>query len=146
MDGLISELTYIHRSILLLDHGSEELLDQRSSLKKNIYALDLNVKQFLHEQTTSQEVFSGVSTRVQLSKISVPIFSGNIMQWSSLWEQFDVSIHQKESLQDVKKLAYLRYALKSFKASNLMVIANGRKSCQSHLMPGESYVHSSLTY
>ena len=34
------------------------------------------------------------------------------MNWSSFWEQFEVSIHKKENLEDVEKLAYLRDALK----------------------------------
>ena len=53
------------------------------------------------------------------------------MDRSSFWEQFEVSIHKKETFEDVEKLAYLRDALIG-KASHSMVIANGRKLCRSH--------------
>ena len=91
-DGLMTELTDICRGILLLDNGSEELLDQGSSLKKVLYVLDLRVKQLLHEQTMSPKLISGVCTEVKLPKISVSIFDGDIMNWSSFWEQFCCSV------------------------------------------------------
>ena len=72
------------------------------------------MKQLLHEQTSSPKL-SGVchaTTGVKLPKISIPTFDGNIMNWSSFWEQFEVSIHKKENLEGVEKLAYLRHALK----------------------------------
>ena len=53
IDGLMSELVDVSRGILLLDRGSEELLEQGSSIKKALYAMDLKVKRLLHEQTSS---------------------------------------------------------------------------------------------
>ena len=53
IDGLMSELADVCRGILLLDHGSEELLEQGSSLKKALYVVDLDVYRLLHEQMTS---------------------------------------------------------------------------------------------
>ena len=44
IDSLMSELADVCRGILLLDHDSEEILEQGSSLKKALYALDLRVK------------------------------------------------------------------------------------------------------
>ena len=42
------------------------------------------------------------------------------MNWSSFWEQFGVSIHEKESLQDVFKLSYLRDTLKGDSAKQVI--------------------------
>ena len=42
------------------------------------------------------------------------------MNWTSFWEQLEVSIHKKESLEDVKKLAYLRDALKNGSAKQVI--------------------------
>ena len=114
IDGLMSELADVSRDILLLDRGSEELLEQGSSIKKALYAMDLKVKRLLYEQTSSPKL-SGVrhaTTGLKLPKISIRTFDGSIMNWSSFWEQFEVSIHKKENLEDVEKLAYLREALK----------------------------------
>ena len=120
IDGLMSELADICRGILLLDHGSDERLDQAASLKKVLYALDLELKRLIHHKTTSPKVISGVGTGVKLPKISVPRFDGDIMNWSSFWEQFEVSIHKKEILEDVEKLAYLRDALKDGSAKQVI--------------------------
>ena len=139
IDGLMSELTNVSRGILLLDRASEELLEQGSSLKKALYIVDLNVKRLLHDQTSSPKL-SGVrhaTTGVKLPKISVPTFDGNIMNWSSFWEQFEVSIHKKENLEDVEKLAYLRDALKD--GSPKLVIQGLSQTAgnyvESHQMP-----------
>ena len=48
-----------------------------------------------------------VSTQVKLPKISVPMFDGNIMNWSSFFEHFEVSVHNKEILKDFYKLVYM---------------------------------------
>ena len=44
IDSLMCELADVCCGILLLDRGSEELLEQGSSLKKVLYAVDLKVK------------------------------------------------------------------------------------------------------
>ena len=112
IDGLISELADIFCSILLLDHSSEELLDQRSSLKKGFYALNLKVKRLLHEQMTTPKLISGVCTRVKLPKKPFLLSTTIFQDCSSFWEQFGVLIHNKETVEDVKKLTSLRDALK----------------------------------
>ena len=138
IDGLMSELTDVSHGILLLDRGSEELLEQGSFIKKALYAVDLKVKRLLHEQTSSPKL-SGVrhaTTGVKLPEISVLTFDGNIMNWSSFWEQFEVPIHKKENFEDVEKLAYLRDALKDGSAKLVIqrLSQNGRKLCRSHQM------------
>ena len=49
---------------------------------------------------------------VQLPRIEVPTFDGNILNWQIFWEQFDSAIHNKSQLNDSDKLTYLRDALK----------------------------------
>ena len=105
IDGLMSELSDICCGILLLDHGSEEFLDQGSTLNKVFYALDLKVKLLLHEQMASGKLIRGISTGAKLPKISIPMFDGDIMNWSSFWEQSDVSIHKKELFGMLKSLS-----------------------------------------
>ena len=53
-----------------------------------------------------------LSSRVKLPKIHVPNFKGNIMEWQSFWEQFDMSVHSRSQLTNPERLAYLRQALK----------------------------------
>ena len=110
----LSELADVSHDYLLLDGGCEGLLEQGSSIKEALIAVDLEVKRLLLEQTSSPK-FSGIrhaTNGVKLLKISVPAFEGNIMNRSSFWKQFEVSIHQKKNLENIEKLAYLRDALK----------------------------------
>ena len=59
---------------------------------------------------------------VKLSKISVPIFDGKILNWKSFWEQLDATIHSKTWLNDTEKLMYLQDALKDGPARYMYVI------------------------
>ena len=47
-----------------------------------------------------------------LPKISVPSFDGNLRNWNTFWEQFEIAIHLKEQLMDAEKLAYSKDNLK----------------------------------
>ena len=80
------------------------------------------MKRLLYEQATSPNLtdIHHTSTGVKLPKISIPTFDGDIMNWSLFWEQFEVSIHEMESLQDVEKLAYLRDALNGGSAKQVI--------------------------
>ena len=51
---------------------------------------------------------------IQLPKIEVPTFDGNIhvLSWRIFWEQFDSTIHSKTLLTDSNKLTYLKDPLK----------------------------------
>lgn len=49
---------------------------------------------------------------IKLPKINVPTFDRGIMNWRSFWEQYKVSIHSREQLSNLEKLAYLRHSLK----------------------------------
>ena len=57
---------------------------------------------------------------VKLPKIDVPTFDGNILNWTSFWEQFEVSIHSKDQLSIAEKLAYLRHAVKDGTAKHMI--------------------------
>ena len=49
---------------------------------------------------------------VELPKLDVPRFYGNIMNWSSFWEQFQVAVHDRTNLSDSERLVYHQNALK----------------------------------
>ena len=56
---------------------------------------------------------------IHLPKISFPSFNENILNWTSFWEEFEVAAHSQDSLQDVKKLAYLKDAVKDSPAKHV---------------------------
>ena len=44
----------------------------------------------------------------RLPKLSLPVFSGDSLEWLSFWDSFDVGVHRKPGLPDVDKFNYLR--------------------------------------
>ena len=50
--------------------------------------------------------------RVQLPKISLPSFNGDLMQWTTFWNQFQTIVHNNDDLDTFTKLAYLRVSIK----------------------------------
>ena len=57
---------------------------------------------------------------VQLPKLAVPTFDGNILHWRQFWEQFCVSIHNRPNLSNAEKLVYLQHALKDGSAKPII--------------------------
>ena len=52
---------------------------------------------------------SGSSTRqARLPKLILLPFNGDIANWLSFWELYDVSVHSNSELTDVQKLSYLK--------------------------------------
>ncbi|XP_053387205.1 uncharacterized protein LOC128550997 [Mercenaria mercenaria] len=47
----------------------------------------------------------------KLPKLTLPIFTGNILEWQTFWDSFESSFHNNESLSDVQKFSYLRSLL-----------------------------------
>lgn len=57
---------------------------------------------------------------VKLPKLDVPVFDGNILNWTSFWEQFCVSVHSRPNLTNSEKLLYLQHALKDGTAKHVI--------------------------
>ena len=46
-----------------------------------------------------------------LPKLSIPIFSGDLLTWQSFWDCFNSAVNSNTTLLDVQKLSYLRAQL-----------------------------------
>ena len=57
---------------------------------------------------------------IKLTKIDVPTFDGDIMNWRRFSEQYEVSIHSRTHLTDPEKLAYLWQSLKNGSAQHII--------------------------
>ena len=58
---------------------------------------------------------SSTSTKikpVRLLKISLPIFCGDIMEWTEFWTQFSSAVDSDPDLDKVNKLTYLRDSIR----------------------------------
>ena len=61
-----------------------------------------------------------VPSGINLHRIEVPTFTGNILKWKLFWEQFEATIYSKSQLSDTEKLMYLRNAFKDGPARNIV--------------------------
>ena len=56
----------------------------------------------------------------RLPKLDIPTFHGDLMKWSSFWTQFEATVDSNTKLSDVRKMAYLRKAIKDPEATELL--------------------------
>ena len=119
-----SELRIINGDLLSIEDAGD-LEDRGNTLERLLHQLRVYIKRMIgskeekpHPPTASGPI--GV-TGIQLPRIEVPTFDGNILNWRVFWEQFESSIHNKPHLTDSDKLTYLRDALKDSPAKNTII-------------------------
>ena len=44
---------------------------------------------------------------VRLPELSLPIFSGSVLQWKGFWDSFQAAVHNKPSVSPINKFNYL---------------------------------------
>ena len=57
----------------------------------------------------SSEKPNSFSVSSELPKIELPVFSGDLLKWQGFWDQFDISIHQNESISDIVVSVFIRF-------------------------------------
>ncbi|XP_071150303.1 uncharacterized protein [Mytilus edulis] len=56
---------------------------------------------------------SASSQNHYLPKLTLPIFTGNILEWQTFWDSYECAIHLNPSLTDVQKFNYLKAHLQN---------------------------------
>ena len=82
--------------------------------------MDLKIERMLNDVECCPKINKADTIGIRLRKISVLMFDKSILNWSTFWEQFEVTVHNKDHLQDVEKLAYLRDAVKGGHARHVI--------------------------
>ena len=52
----------------------------------------------------------GKNLRVNLPKLQLPVFDGNLQQWQEFWDIYKATIHEQQSMPAVSKFSYLNRA------------------------------------
>ena len=79
------------------------------------------VKKLLISSTSGTPPTPAVDGKgVKLPKLDVPTFDGDILSWRQFWEQFVVSVHDRNKLSDAEKLVYLQHAIKKGSAKGVI--------------------------
>ncbi|XP_068203691.1 uncharacterized protein [Palaemon carinicauda] len=50
-------------------------------------------------------------TNVRLPKLDLPHFTGDVLEWNSFWELYNMSVHQRGALELIQKFSYLQSLL-----------------------------------
>ena len=61
-----------------------------------------------------------VMSGINVPRIEIPTFDGNIWNWRLFWEQFQAAVNDKEHLREIGKLMYLHDTLKDGPAKNVI--------------------------
>ena len=96
------ELIDTSRQMASIDEDTSELEDLEKRISKAIFKTSLQARRQLQSLPPVL-----LKDSIKLPKIDVPTFDGNVMNWHSFWEQYQVLIHSKTQLADPEKLAYL---------------------------------------
>ena len=62
---------------------------------------------------------------VQLPKIALPTFDGDLMKWTTFWSQFEAAVHHNPKLNSSNKLAYLRDTIRDPNTNQLCCTEKG---------------------
>ena len=109
----------VHHSIIELDlDESSDIYVLLDRIEKDILDCALDVRKLLRSQAPATSTTDSKS--VKLPKLEVPTFDGTVLNWSTFWEQFQISVHSRSDLADPEKLAYLRNAVKGGSAKNVI--------------------------
>jgi len=92
----------IEDDILTCDKYNNMFLSIRSKLK------------LLREEDRKGEnhKIKSCAVNTKLPKLSIPFFSGDVLQWVEFWELFSTNIDENSSLSSVEKFSYLRSLIK----------------------------------
>ena len=114
------ELSDIYDSVLQLKlEESHSLCVLHSTLKREMFESSLKVKELRYKITVATSEAVGSGAHVRLPKLGTPKFDGNLLNWRVFWEQFKVSVHER-NIPDSEKLVYLQSALKDGTAKGVI--------------------------
>ena len=105
--NLDEELSIYLKTILPKPQSSVELNPNVAEFNFIPSAQNINVPntQSVHSSTSSN------SQNHKLPKLSLPKFSGNILDWQTFWDSFETTVHLNNSLTEVQKFSYLQSLL-----------------------------------
>ena len=108
---LKTELKDVWEDLLKLGlDGADEAFTQHATVTKELFTCSHLIRKALAERSAPPTPES--SKGIKLPKLEVATFDGNVLNWSSFWEQFCVAVHDRPSVSDTEKLVYLQQALK----------------------------------
>ena len=114
------DFTDVRRSLLPFDvEDTSELGLLLARIEKALFDCALDARKLRHSRDFSSTSLPD-SRGVKLPKLDVPSFDGNMLNWRTFWEQYQVAVHTRSNFTDSEKLAYLRHAVKAGTAKSVI--------------------------
>ena len=121
---LKTELSDIRREALnTTADTSEPITAAILNLDRDFFDLSVKIKKILHHPIAVPGSLTPTTFEprgVKLPKIDVATFNGDLLDWRTFWEQFEISVHDRREVSNAEKLAYLRNALKDGHAKSVI--------------------------
>ena len=109
--GYKKDLANVCEDLLAIDlPDTDDLFDLHAQLERVHFECSHKVKKLLMSSASGTPPTPAVDGKgVKLPKLDVPTFDG-VLSWRQFWEQFVVSVHDRNNLSDAEKLVYLQHA------------------------------------
>lgn len=116
----------IERSTLESGHHLQNEVDSLIPVINRLNA-DLTTSKLKTASARTPDLSTSMSSRdseaedtCRLPKLDIPTFHGDLMKWQSFWTQFVATVDSNFKLFDVRKMAYLRRAVKDPEVTELL--------------------------
>ena len=86
-------------------------IKQSDIFKEGVYEVLIEIEQCNTATPVVRATTTGTS-KVKLPKLSIQLFSGDIIDWTSFWDSYEVTVHSNTSLSGIEKFSYLRSRLR----------------------------------
>ncbi|XP_054708495.1 uncharacterized protein LOC129218282 [Uloborus diversus] len=100
LDSELESVFAYNEKVILIKFRAEKKLNEQKKQELNVSSLN------------SADKTNYGSETIKLPKLSLPNFSGNIIDWLTFKDLFNATVTKNESLSDAQKLQYLKTSLK----------------------------------
>ena len=117
-------ITEKHLALKRLDEEIAELIDDEEAVLREITEAD-EFSERIYESLARINIFvsgtgcssdgvgpsSGTLSKAKLPKLDLPVFKGDITEWTTFWDMYESAVHSNSNLSSVQKFTYLRTLL-----------------------------------
>ena len=103
-------------SLLTEDHAIEDEIiragEIKDDIRETIFEIDAKLNIGTSSSLQNSRTNSSDTPSAKLPKLSLPIFSGNPLEYQGFWDSFNAAVHENSRLEDIMKFNYLKTVLR----------------------------------
>ncbi|XP_074657142.1 uncharacterized protein LOC141910307 [Tubulanus polymorphus] len=109
----------------------EKVFEEHDRYEVNAESTLYEISGFSSRQSQSNLSISEFK-HVQLPKLQLPKFNGNVLDWNNFWDSFDCVVHKRHDLSEVDKFTYLKSCLIGPALSSIAGLSSSGGGTYSH--------------